>query len=541
ALGAIVAAGGAMGPEVCLCVNGTLGSARPMEKHILRKTPSTKAKMTCAHALPTSSHTYSRHVWNGLNKKNRDHIAAKYAGPYRVAASLPMANGPVKHPAAGEVIAKTRVLDFGARQHLPRDRWPSKDLQDSDIAAWTRLGPKHFTNAAKAATAAYLPHMRDQAQLERFQKDIQMPATPSSTAETVQTDGVDETKYIRYVYGRTATTQGMNLSAIAASTAANKKSGRRATFSEIYAAIQPTKHQPAAPKTPEPAERWEVIFIADRPRQPGDLQHIVATCTVASESGMVYCTMDTNNECEAPTSDRDLQLIRDRIQKGETAAIYAEMPRRTWYCSDQAEDPASRASARRSKVTPRGPADVAEKVVDELCPASSVTREVLTILHAVSGAKVPVIVIHAEDSIFWALRKSHRAIKRAAATPSTARHCMLGIMMITANSATPIQETQLKETAAENFDFAAAALLDDTIIARWGFRVASEAPTSDMRASYDRYLSCSHKEAIASGDNISNDHNDDHQSCSHHGRDCETLCREYDQSAQAAIADAAEL
>eukprot|EP00959_Pyramimonas_sp_CCMP1952_P412132 8636001-Pyramimonas_sp.AAC.1 len=67
-----------------------------------------------------------------------------------------------------------------------------------------------------------------------------------------------------------------------------------------------------------------------------------------------------------------------------------------------------------------------------------------------------------------------------------------------ANLAIPIQETQMKEIAAENFDCAAAALLDDMIIARWGFRVARAAPTTDMRTDCDRYLTHTQEEDIVS-------------------------------------------
>eukprot|EP00959_Pyramimonas_sp_CCMP1952_P390814 8189989-Pyramimonas_sp.AAC.1 len=37
ALGAIISAGGVMGPEICLRVNRATGAARPLEKQILRR------------------------------------------------------------------------------------------------------------------------------------------------------------------------------------------------------------------------------------------------------------------------------------------------------------------------------------------------------------------------------------------------------------------------------------------------------------------------------------------------------------------------
>ena len=124
ALGTIIAAGGAMGPEICLRVNRTLGSARPMEKQILRrKKLSTKAKIKYVHALSTASLTYNHHVWNDLNKKDLNHIAAKYMGPYRVAASLPKTNSPDKHITSNEAIAKTGIPDFSTHQTAARLRY----------------------------------------------------------------------------------------------------------------------------------------------------------------------------------------------------------------------------------------------------------------------------------------------------------------------------------------------------------------------------------------------------------------------------------
>eukprot|EP00959_Pyramimonas_sp_CCMP1952_P096315 2013585-Pyramimonas_sp.AAC.1 len=73
---------------------------------------------------------------------------------------------------------------------------------------------------------------------------------------------------------------------------------------------------------------------------------------------------------------------------------------------------------------------------------------------------------------------------RAAAIFSTARHYELGTIRIIANSA-PQMHAQLKETAAEDFDSAAAVQLHETIIAKWGFWVASAAPTNGMNTNYN--------------------------------------------------------
>eukprot|EP00959_Pyramimonas_sp_CCMP1952_P194364 4064301-Pyramimonas_sp.AAC.1 len=114
-------------------------------------------------------------------------------GPHRVAAPMPKTNTPDKHVTNSEAIAKTGFPDFDThqtaarlrylprplnhapavllqlldsqrqlrgtwghlpkpdfaslRKHLPQDRWPSRDQQDSDIINWARQRPKHFTNA----------------------------------------------------------------------------------------------------------------------------------------------------------------------------------------------------------------------------------------------------------------------------------------------------------------------------------------------------------------------------------------------------------
>eukprot|EP00959_Pyramimonas_sp_CCMP1952_P082070 1714784-Pyramimonas_sp.AAC.1 len=52
ALGAIISAGGVMGPEICLRVNRALGAAQPLEKQILCcKKLSKKAKVKYVHSF----------------------------------------------------------------------------------------------------------------------------------------------------------------------------------------------------------------------------------------------------------------------------------------------------------------------------------------------------------------------------------------------------------------------------------------------------------------------------------------------------------
>eukprot|EP00959_Pyramimonas_sp_CCMP1952_P164616 3441049-Pyramimonas_sp.AAC.1 len=77
ALGAIISAGGVVGPELCLRVNRALGAAWPLEKQILcRKKLSEKAKVKYVHSFSTSSLTCSRHVWSDLALKDLAHIPA---------------------------------------------------------------------------------------------------------------------------------------------------------------------------------------------------------------------------------------------------------------------------------------------------------------------------------------------------------------------------------------------------------------------------------------------------------------------------------
>ncbi|CAK0843206.1 unnamed protein product, partial [Prorocentrum cordatum] len=208
------------------------------------------------------------------------------------------------------------------------------------------------------------------AQPAKFQKAIPMPPIPSSTIEIDQSDDGANTKCVCYICGRTAAKQGMA----------------------------------------------EVVFITDRPRQPGDLQQIMATSTVTSASGLDYSTIDPDNDHQAQTSDHGLQFIRDR-------------------------------------------------------------------------------------TIFWKLPESHHIINHTAATGSTANHYELGTIKIVYNSAYPTHETKLTETAADDFEFTAAAQLVEMIIARLGFRLASAAPTNAMDTSYDRYLNHDQHWDISSGDN----------------------------------------
>ncbi|CAK0902222.1 unnamed protein product, partial [Prorocentrum cordatum] len=201
ALGTIITAGGVMGPEICLRVNRTHGAARPLEKQLLRrKKLSMKAKIKYVHALSTSSLIYNHHVWNRLTKKDRNHIATRYMGPYRVAASMPNTNTPDKHVTNSEAIAKTGIPDFDKHQ---------TDQHDSDIINWARQRPKHCTTAVKSATKFHLHYTRDKDQLVRFQKVIRMPMAPSSTVDIEHSDHDSKTKYVCYICGRTATKQGM--------------------------------------------------------------------------------------------------------------------------------------------------------------------------------------------------------------------------------------------------------------------------------------------------------------------------------------------
>ncbi|CAK0907931.1 unnamed protein product [Prorocentrum cordatum] len=436
ALGTIITAGGVMGPDICLGVNRTPGAARPLEKQILRrKKLSVKAKMKDVHALSTSSLTYNHHVWNHLAKNDRNHIATKSMGPYRMAASMPQTNTPNKHFTNSEAIAKTGTACRCCQ---------------TEFHTFPRL-LKHLAVAHRCRKSWHAWHTM-----------TMEPLTEQQIAD--------------------------NVDAIATTTAANKKNGRQATFSEVpayriditplplietspffpkvYAAIQPTVPQPSTPKVPEPAERREVVFITDRPRQHSDLHQIMATSTISSMSGLDYRTIDSNYDSEAPKSDHDLQHIRDRITKGEIAAVYAELPKNTWYSHDNAEVTTNYASSRRSKARPCGPADATERIAIELHAANSITREILMTIHAAAEAKVPFLAIHVEESILWTTPESRHIIRHTSAVCSMANHSDIGTIKTVTNSEDPIHATKLKDTAAENFDYTAAAQLDEMIMAR---------------------------------------------------------------------------
>ncbi|CAK0854446.1 unnamed protein product, partial [Prorocentrum cordatum] len=118
----------------------------------------------------------------------RDHIATKYMGPCRVAASMPNTTAPDKHFINSEAIAKTGI--------------PGQ--LDSDFINWARQKPKLFTDAVKAATKSYLHYARRQAQLARFHRAIRMPTATSSTVETENPDHDSKTQYACYICGRAA-------------------------------------------------------------------------------------------------------------------------------------------------------------------------------------------------------------------------------------------------------------------------------------------------------------------------------------------------
>ncbi|CAK0840247.1 unnamed protein product [Prorocentrum cordatum] len=255
ARGAIIAAGGVMGPEMCSRVNRALGAARPLEKQILRrkKLPK-KAEVKYVHSVSTSSLTCNHLVWSDLTQKDLKHIAAKYMGPCRVAASMPKTNSPDQRIAEADAIARTGVPDFsphqtaarlrylprllnhapavrlqlldgqrqrkgtGSRQlkkdfdflrkYLPKERWPSQTQHDRDVINWARQEPKLLTNAVKAAVKAHIPHTRDQAQNAKIQKDIQMIPAAAPTDEFDHRDDTNNQKYVCYACGRVATRQG---------------------------------------------------------------------------------------------------------------------------------------------------------------------------------------------------------------------------------------------------------------------------------------------------------------------------------------------
>ncbi|CAK0832991.1 unnamed protein product, partial [Prorocentrum cordatum] len=406
-LGTIIAAGGVTGPEICARVNRAHGAARPLEKQILRREkPSKKAKVKYVHSFSSSSLTYNHHVWGDLAQKGLKHIATKYMGPHRVAASMPKTNSPDQHIADAEAVARTGAPDFSTRQtaahlrylprllnhapaallqlldgqrqrkgtwsrqlkrdfdflrkYLPRERWPSQTQYDCDVISWARQKPKPFTNAVTAAVKAYLHHARDQAQNAKLQKDIQMlPAVaPAGMAVHMGRDHPDHTDPRFWATGtacRCCQTEhhtfpklmkhhsvahrcrkswhawhhqtmgplteqqlAANFNAIAEATTANRKQGRRSTFSDkpayqcdvtplplletspvaprIFARLESSPSRPPVSTPAGPAERQEVVFITDRPRQAADPQQIMANSGITCNSGLDYSSISTHSD-----------------------------------------------------------------------------------------------------------------------------------------------------------------------------------------------------------------------------------------------------
>ncbi|CAK0884320.1 unnamed protein product, partial [Prorocentrum cordatum] len=194
--GAIVEADGARGPEICRSVNRTLVAASLSKTNAPDKHVTTSEAIAETGVPDVETHKTTarlRYLPRPLN--------------HAPAVLLQLLDSQRQREGTWSHLLKQ---DFTfLRKHLPRDRWPSKNRHYSDIISWARQRPKHFTNAVKAAAKAYLHNMRDQAQLAKFQKDIQTPPTSSSTAEIDQTVGASETTCVCYVCGLAATKQGL--------------------------------------------------------------------------------------------------------------------------------------------------------------------------------------------------------------------------------------------------------------------------------------------------------------------------------------------
>ncbi|CAK0895001.1 unnamed protein product, partial [Prorocentrum cordatum] len=398
------------------------------------------------------------------------------------------------------------------RTHLPRERWPSQTQHDHDIINWARQKPKLFTNAVKAALKAYILHVRDQAQGAKLQEDIQMITVAHPTEELDLCDDTNNQKCACYACGRTEhhslprpikhlsvdhrcrkswhawriqtmehlTEQQIaeNLTAIAEATNANKKQGRRPTFSDkpahpcdvaplplletspvvpkVFVRLESSPSSPPASSPAGPAERHEVVFITDRHRQAADLQHIMANGGITSISGLDYIQVAIHSDGQTSELMPELRRVQRRTRHGEIAAIYVEIPRRSWYLHDASDVLGSSASKRRTPEAPRGTPEVSETIADEMFAANNVTRE-----QCVAN------------------------LMTVYETPTN--HYDLGATQILDNGARDDLRNIMTAANAEEIDFATADLLDGNIVARRGLRTAAVAPASQNLNTNDAY------------------------------------------------------
>ncbi|CAK0875669.1 unnamed protein product, partial [Prorocentrum cordatum] len=246
---------GSMGPEVQNRMRRTDASARALERQILRRRRlPRKTKIKYVHALSTASLTFNHHVWPALTQTDHQRISNAYSKPYRTAAGLPKANSQLHHFTATEVVAYTGIPDFdhhqsaGRLRYLPRllrhapqqllqlldnqrrrkgswtymlfqdfdflrtylddQRWPTTSKLDSDVFAWARTTPKHFTNSVNLAVTNYIRASKDHAHADKLTKVLR-PDGPIGAGPTPSRDN-GASNFICYECGIvTKTKQGM--------------------------------------------------------------------------------------------------------------------------------------------------------------------------------------------------------------------------------------------------------------------------------------------------------------------------------------------
>ncbi|CAK0796579.1 unnamed protein product, partial [Prorocentrum cordatum] len=527
ALGTIIAAGGVTGPEICPRVNRALGAARPLEKQILRrKKLSKEAKVKYVNFFSTSSLTCNHHVWSDLTMKDLKHISAKHMGPYRVAASPPKTNSPDQHISEAEAyIHHIRDQAQGAKlqkdiQMIPvADPTEGFDLRDDTNnqkyvcyacgRVATRQGmaihmgrdhPDHEDPRFWATGTACRCCQTEHHSLPRLIKHLSVAhrCRKSWHAWHLQTmEPLTEQQIAK------------NFTAIAEATNANKKQGRHPTFSDkpahpcdvtplplletspvvpkVFARLESSPSSPPASSPAGPAERQEVVFITDRPRQAADLQQIMANSGVTSVSGLDYTQIAIHGDGRTSEQMPELRRVQRRILHGETAAISVEFPRRTWYLHDVSDVLGSRASRQRTTEAPWGMPQVSETIADEIFAANNVTREILRMLFAATTTNVPyVAAIPAESTCRQTPEYQHVANQTTAYETST-NHYDLGATQILDNGTRDDLRNGMTTANAEEIDFAIADLIDGNIVARWGLRTATVAPTSQNLNTNDAY------------------------------------------------------
>ncbi|CAK0886708.1 unnamed protein product [Prorocentrum cordatum] len=300
-----------------------------------------------------------------------------------------------------------------------------------------------------------------------------------------------------------------NFNAIAEITDTSKKQGRHPTFSDkpvlpcdvtplplletspvvpkVLARLESWPGSPPASSPAGPAERQGVVFITDRPRQAADLQQIMANSGITCISGLDYTQIAIHNDGQPPEPMPELRRVHRRILHGEIAAIYVEFPRRTWCRHDASDFLGNRASRQRTLEAPWGLPEVSGTIADEIFAANNVAREVLRMLFAATTTHVPFVAAIAAESTCRQTPEYQHIANQTTVNETSTQHYDLGATQILDNGTRDDLRNRLTTANAEEIDFAIADLLGCNIVARWGVRTATAAPTSQNLNTIDAY------------------------------------------------------